>query len=113
MSRSKTDLRGHSVNELNPTMRPKTSVSPRTRVIAGLAVATSLLVLSGCSSLSELMSGDKIDYKSASSKGPRLDVPPDLSQLTREARYAVPGAAVTAAGFQAGLGQPHPVARSS
>jgi outer membrane protein assembly factor BamC len=90
------------VNELNSTMRPKTNVLPRTRVITGLAVATSLLVLSGCSSLSELMSGDKIDYKSASSKGPRLDVPPDLSQLTREARYAVPGAAVTAAGFQAG-----------
>lgn len=70
--------------------------------MSALAAASTLLSLTGCSSLSGLVTGDKIDYKSASAKGPSLDVPPDLSQLTKDARYAVPGAAVTAAGFQAG-----------
>lgn len=63
-----------------------------------LAVA---LVLSGCSSLSESLQGDKVDYKSAT-KGASLDVPPDLTQLSRETRYVVPGTAVTASGYQVG-----------
>ena len=42
---------------------------------------------------------DKIDYKSAQ-RGTSLDVPPDLTQLSRESRFNVPGAAVTASGFQ-------------
>ncbi|RZL88713.1 MAG: outer membrane protein assembly factor BamC, partial [Variovorax sp.] len=32
-----------------------------------------------------------------------LEVPPDLSQLTRENRYAIPGGAVTANAYQAGM----------
>ncbi len=59
----------------------------------GIVVA----VLSGCS----VLQSDKIDYKSAS-KGTSLDVPPDLTQLSREARYTVPGVAVTATGYEAG-----------
>ncbi len=57
------------------------------------------LTLAACSALNS----DKIDYKSAG-KGPSLDVPPDLTQLSRDTRYAVPGGAVTASSFQ--LGQP-------
>jgi outer membrane protein assembly factor BamC len=56
-----------------------------------------LMVLAGCS----VLEGDKIDYKSAG-KAPTLEVPPDLTQLTRDTRYAVPGGAVTASGFAAG-----------
>ena len=52
--------------------------------------------LSACSALE----GDKIDYKSAG-KAPTLEVPPDLSQLSRENRYAVPGGPVSANSFQA------------
>ena len=48
-----------------------------------------------------VLEGDKIDYKSAG-KAPTLEVPPDLSQLSRENRYAVPGGAVSANAFQAG-----------
>jgi outer membrane protein assembly factor BamC len=69
----------------------------------GLAVAALLagLALSGCSSLSDTLSGGKVDYKSASTtKGPALDVPPDLSQLTRDSRYVVPGMAVSANAYQ-------------
>ena len=59
------------------------------------------LILSGCSSLGETLQGDKVDYKSAA-KGTSLDVPPDLTQLSRDTRYVVPGSAVTASGYQVG-----------
>jgi outer membrane protein assembly factor BamC len=71
------------------------------RCIRLSALAASFVVLAGCSSVGDLVSGDKIDYKSAGTKGPSLDVPPDLTQLTRESRYTVPGGTVTASGFQA------------
>ena len=44
---------------------------------------------------------DRIDYKSAA-KAPSLTVPPDLAQLSRDNRYAIPGGAVTASSFQIG-----------
>lgn len=62
-----------------------------------LALLSLSLTLAACSTLES----DKIDYKSAG-KGPSLDVPPDLTQLSRDTRYAVPGAAVTASSFQVG-----------
>lgn len=55
------------------------------------------LTLAACSALES----DKIDYKSAG-KGPSLEVPPDLTQLSRDTRYAVPGSPVTASSFQLG-----------
>ena len=65
------------------------------------ALSLAVLGLAGCSSLGSLMSGDKVDYKSSGSKTtPSLDVPPDLTQLSREPRYNVPGAAVTASRFE-------------
>ncbi|MES2363809.1 MAG: outer membrane protein assembly factor BamC [Pseudomonadota bacterium] len=48
------------------------------------------------------MQGDKIDYKSNGKAGPSLDIPPDLTQLSRETRYVVPGTAVSANAFQLG-----------
>ena len=61
------------------------------------AVLALVAALSACS----VLEGDKIDYKSAG-KGVSLEVPPDLTQLSRESRYVVPGGAVTASSFQAG-----------
>ena len=66
------------------------------------AAITATMALCGCSSLSNLMQGEKINYKSEGKAGPSLDVPPDLTQLTRETRYAVPGSAVSASSFQIG-----------
>lgn len=66
------------------------AVTTRAGLLA-LAVA-----LSACSALE----GDKIDYKSAA-KGSTLEVPPDLTQLSRDSRYNVPGGAVSAAALQA------------
>lgn len=59
---------------------------------------TIALLWSGCSTFQE----DRIDYTSAK-RGPSLEVPPDLTQLSRENRYVVPGAVVSASGYAASL----------
>ena len=54
-------------------------------------IALMLATLAGCTSVGNLLEGDRIDYKSADKvKAPRLDVPPDLTQLQRENRYSIP-----------------------
>jgi outer membrane protein assembly factor BamC len=65
-----------------------------------LLTLSAALALAGCSTLQ----GDRIDYKSVS-KGSTLEVPPDLTAISRESRYTVPGAAVTASTFSAGQTQ--------
>ena len=57
------------------------------------------LVLSLSLGACSVLETDRVDYKSAG-KAPSLEVPPDLTQLTGDTRYAVPGAAVTASGYQ-------------
>jgi len=44
---------------------------------------------------------DKVDYRSAA-KAPKLDVPPDLTQLSKETPYTVVGGAVSANASKAG-----------
>jgi outer membrane protein assembly factor BamC len=66
--------------------------------ISRFALLAIVVSLAACS----VLESDKIDYKSAG-KAPTLEVPPDLSQLSRENRYAVPGGAVTANAYQAGV----------
>lgn len=60
-----------------------------------------------CASLAScsVLEGDKIDYKSAG-RGVSLEVPPDLTQLSRDSRYTVPGGPVTASSFQVGQAAP-------
>lgn len=66
-----------------------------------LALATALS-LGACSTLDSALSGDKIDYRSGGTKTAGLEVPPDLTQLTRDSRYQqTQGGAVSAAAFQA------------
>lgn len=69
-------------------------------VKSGLLAMT--VALSACSALQ----GDKIDYKSAG-KGVSLEVPPDLTQLSRDSRYVVPGGSVSANSFQIGQSVPN------
>jgi outer membrane protein assembly factor BamC len=67
----------------------------------GLIYALAFAGLAGCSSISSMMEGDRVDYKSAG-KAPTLEVPPDLTQLQRENRYAIPEAnrgTATASGY--------------
>jgi outer membrane protein assembly factor BamC len=67
-------------------------VSNRTAV-----ALTTLMLLSGCGSL---LGTDKVNYKTeGGTKVVPLDIPPDLTQLNRDTRYAVPGGPVTASGM--------------
>jgi outer membrane protein assembly factor BamC len=70
-----------------------------------LALLGLSLALAACSSLES----DKVDYKAVAKKAPDLAVPPDLTQLTRDSRYATPGGTVTASGYQT-AGQVAPTA---
>ncbi|UUZ76381.1 outer membrane protein assembly factor BamC [Polaromonas sp. P1(28)-13] len=80
---------------------PKRPAYLKNQSAATVSALVALCLLAGCSSLSEMVEGDRVDYKS-SGKAPSLAVPPDLTQLSRENRYVVPGTAVTASGYQVG-----------
>ena len=57
-----------------------------------IATACALSVLTtGCSSISDLVAGDKADYRTAGKKSVVLDIPPDLSQLTGQGRFTQAG----------------------
>jgi outer membrane protein assembly factor BamC len=79
------------------TIRNKNSLAPMARVATLTAIALSL---TACTTLFE---SDKVDYRGAAKAAP-LDVPPDLTQLQRDNRYAIPdGKGVATA---SGLRQP-------
>jgi outer membrane protein assembly factor BamC len=59
------------------------------RRLSGLTLSLLAVALAGCSMLPD---SRKIEYKSAG-KAPTLEVPPDLSQITRDDRYLVPDSA--------------------
>jgi outer membrane protein assembly factor BamC len=67
---------------------------------SSLIVVPLALILSGCS----VLQSEKIDYKSAT-KTSSLEVPPDLTSLSKDSRFNVPGAAITASTFNAGQTQ--------
>ena len=51
-----------------------------------------LVILAGCSTVSDMLEPEKIDYKSASkakNTGTKLEVPPDLTQIKGEIRYTI------------------------
>ncbi|TCS36084.1 Beta-barrel assembly machine subunit BamC [Paucimonas lemoignei] len=58
-----------------------------TRTTLGAAILTGMV---GCSSLSSMLEPERVDYKSASKAPARtLEIPPNLTQLQRDNRYAV------------------------
>ncbi|MEK9953677.1 MAG: outer membrane protein assembly factor BamC, partial [Curvibacter sp.] len=59
-------------------------------VLLGLTLA-----LAACT----VLETDKVDYKGAA-KAPPLAIPPDLTQLPHDTRYTMPGATVSATGYQ-------------
>jgi outer membrane protein assembly factor BamC len=62
-----------------------------------VAVLSLTIALSACTALET----DKVDYRSTA-KAPALDIPPDLTQLSKDTRYTVVGGAVSASGYQSG-----------
>lgn len=62
---------------------------------AGLTIGLSVLLLSGCSTLSQMTGGEEaVDYKSTVAGDP-LSIPPDLTQANRDARYRAPEGTAT------------------
>ena len=95
------------------TLQKRTGASTAISAVTVAALISTLLV-TGCSSVGDLLKGDKIDYKSRGKAGLSLDVPPDLTQLSRETRYVVPGTAVNASAYQTGqVSQALPIAATS
>lgn len=82
----------------------------------GLFYAVALTSLAGCGSVTSVLEPDRLDYKSASKASvASLEVPPDLTQLQRDNRYAIPEAnrgTATASGYNLQQGM-RPVATAS
>ncbi|MBC7699440.1 MAG: outer membrane protein assembly factor BamC [Massilia sp.] len=57
------------------------------RVTALSLALIGALSTTGCSSVSNVLAGDKVDYRSSGVKTVNLDVPPDLTQLSGQSRY--------------------------
>lgn len=72
--------------------------SPLGFVAAGVAL---LYSLTACSSIESTVAGDKVDYRNATAKPTPLEVPPDLTQLAVDPRYAPQAGVISAAALQA------------
>ena len=70
------------------------------------AALTLALSLAACSTVENFLTGDKLDYRSQANKTAALDIPPDLNQLAREARYQPQTGVVSAIALQKQQGQP-------
>ena len=83
-----------------------------TRSLSARRVCTVLVALAftGCSTVENLLSGDKIDYRSTGTRTSGLEVPPDLTQLAKDSRYQPPSGTVSASSFQSA---PTPAASAS
>lgn len=63
-------------------------ITPRQQTAIALGCAlTATLLTTGCSTVSNVLSGDKVDYRTSGAQSVRLDVPPDLSQLPGQSRF--------------------------
>jgi outer membrane protein assembly factor BamC len=78
-----------------------------------LSALTLTLALAGCSSVDGLLEGNKIDYRSQSAKTAPLEVPPDLSQLQRDGRYAPASGSVSASTYQGAAAAQSPAAAAA
>lgn len=65
-----------------------------------LAVTAAALMATGCGT-TDVLSSDKVDYRSSGARTVTLDVPPDLSQLPADVRFGVPQGAPVSASQQA------------
>ena len=86
-------------------MTQPTATIPVRTALVGLTLAQAL-ALGGCSALSDLTSGDRIDYRSGAAKTNPLEVPPDLTPLAKDSRYLPQAGAISANALQQGAGKP-------
>ncbi len=66
-------------------------LTSRTSLMFRIFAGALLIGVTGCSTVSEMLEPEKIDYKSAkpATKKAGLEVPPDLTQLKADNRYAI------------------------
>jgi outer membrane protein assembly factor BamC len=75
------------------TIRKNSSMTFRNTPKKAVLFALMVAGLAGCSSVNSLFDSDPVDYKSAGKvTTPNLSIPPDLTQVQRDNRYAVPDA---------------------
>jgi outer membrane protein assembly factor BamC len=98
--------RGHGFSEMYKVIR--------SRYLVPIAGALGFLVLlAGCSSINRFVSGDKIDYRSSARMTKALDVPPDLTQLSRDPRFqSQQSGSVSASSFESSASAVAPAAPS-
>ncbi len=77
----------------------------------GLVLSALMISLTGCGMINSVIESDKVDYKGAKKAAP-LDIPPDLTKLEKDNRYAVPDGrgVATASTYQQARGTGAPVA---
>jgi hypothetical protein len=66
----------------SPALVDEVTSSVFSSTVVRMACASLALSLSACASIENFMGGDKIDYRSATTKTTGLDVPPDLTRVT-------------------------------
>ena len=86
--------------------------SPTSRA-AALVGMTCLFALDGCSTIENFLTGEKVDYRSTTTRSTGLEVPPDLTQLSKESRYQAPSGTINASTFQAAAATQAPVAAAA
>ncbi|MEC5217838.1 outer membrane protein assembly factor BamC [Actimicrobium sp. GrIS 1.19] len=90
------------------TIRKNTETARHSSFERNTILALALASLAGCGSLTTMLEPNRLDYKSASKANTtNLEVPPDLTQLQRDSRYAIPEAnrgTATASGYNAQAG---------
>ena len=74
--------------------------APPARLAVPLLTAALSATLAGCSTIEGFFGGDKVDYRSTAVKAQPLEVPPDLTQLARDARYQPQGGVISASGVR-------------
>lgn len=85
---------------------PSVTFSPVARAFLPATLFGLAFAVAGCSTVENFVAGDKVDYRSAGNRTTGLEVPPDLTQLSRDSRYQQSGGAVSAAAFQASTASP-------
>jgi len=84
---------------VKPSFPTRLPVRVPRRAPLGLALLAAF-GLGACTSINKSLEGDKVDYKSSAAKSVTLEVPPDLSQLSRDSRYTPTGGSISAAALQ-------------
>ncbi|MCU0928938.1 MAG: outer membrane protein assembly factor BamC [Burkholderiaceae bacterium] len=81
-----------------PAPMPETTALRSPRLARALAIAVAAAALAACSTTD--LTGDTVDYRSKASKTSPLEVPPDLTQLQREARFTPQAGTISATTYQ-------------